>query len=713
MEYFEQQIRGRCAWLWIGGNSNTEIGVDLSVLLEELEEVWEEIEGNEAVEAVVLSSRSKHFVLDVDLRFFLEMRKLGEWERYGREMQRILLKIEECPKPTLAAIGGDCKGLGLELALACDYRLAVAEMDTCYSLPMVKLGLIPIGGGSQRLPRLIGVRKGLELLVSGSGINVYKAEELGLVDKLAHGHQLNLVAQQQVLELVGKRIVRSSKVSTWDKWMESTTLGRSMMMDEARQKVHLRTHGNYPAPLKIIDCVEMGYRYGVRAGYELEVRSMDEMVTHPISKQLLHTFLVVKAKQRNPLEGYAKEVGTIGIIGAGKMGQGIAQESLLKGFEVRLHDLSEQTLAQAQSHIWSYLAGLAEGRLLTAKKWVELMTNLQTVTHFGRFQNVDVVLESVFEHLDLKQQVLVECMEQLSANSIYAVNTTALAIGDIAQNAKDASRIIGMCYLPPILQSDLVEIIVTKNTAKWVIATAIELGIRQGKTPIVVKDTPGFYTTRILAVLLNEALLLLEEGGDILQVDEATKQLGFLKGVFELIDEIGIDVGAQMMSGQLLQFFRRRHIDRKISMGLLEMYDAGYRGAKNLNGFYSYHSKTGKRRVGVVDEDVYDFFGGIEKERIYFRTKLIRQRLMMAVINEAAYCLQEETLFSPEDGDIGAVLGLGFPAFRGGPFRYLDGLGIDKAVRRLEKLREGFGVRFTPAPIIKGMADRGENFYEL
>ncbi|MEZ4887715.1 MAG: 3-hydroxyacyl-CoA dehydrogenase NAD-binding domain-containing protein [Chitinophagales bacterium] len=710
MKYFELQIRGRCGWIWLGQSDANRHKV-LPELLKEWEKVWSIVEKNDAIEAVILSSRQKNFMVETDLGFLFDINELGVWKPYGRRIHKLLQKIEVCSKPVIAAINGDCKGIGFELALTCHYRLTVSNVDCFLLFSGAKLGLLPFGGATQRLPRLIGIRAALEMLVDSKEVNVYEAKAIGLVDQLVHPHQLELVAQQQALGLIGKSIVRKPKLSRWDRWMENTALGRSMMLDEARQKLHRYTYGNYPALLKIIECVEVGYMYDVKLGYELELKSMDEVVTHPITKQLINTYFAVKAKRENPLAKDVRSVRKLGIVGAGEMGEMIARESLLKGFEVVLNDLSEQTLSQSQARIWRLIAKMAKKRLLTPNKQAMLMTRLQTTTDYPILVGVDLVVQAVFENLDLKQQVLAESVSALSTHCIYAINTSAITISDVAQYAENPSQVIGMRYFSPILKSSLLEIVVTKLTAKWVIATAIDVGIRQGKTPIVVKDTPGFYTTRILAVLLNEALLLLEEGGDILQVDEAAKQLGFSKGVFELIDEMGIDVGAHIMSGTLLQFFRKRHENRHISMGLLDLYNAGYRGRKNLNGFYSYHSKTGKRRVGRVDEDVYDFFGGAAKERLLFKTKQIRQRLMMTVVNEAAYCLQEDTIFSPQDGDLGAILGLGFPAFTGGPFRYLDSLGAEKALKRLNKLQEKFGVRFTPAFIIEELAIRGETFY--
>ncbi|MFK7903882.1 MAG: 3-hydroxyacyl-CoA dehydrogenase NAD-binding domain-containing protein, partial [Chitinophagales bacterium] len=558
MKYFELQIRGRCAWIWL---EQLELAKEnlLPNLLAEWEEVLTSIELNDDIEAVVLSHRQKDFSVDIDWTFLFDIKELGVWEKHGRRIQGLLQRMETYPKPIVAAINGDCMGIGVELALVCDYRLATVRSDSIFSFPSVRLGLLPSGGGTQRLPRLVGVQAALEMLVLGEEVNVYKAERMGLVDKLVHPYQLELVAQQQALELVGKKIVRHSKLSALDKWKESTSIGRSMILDRARQKVHQYAYGNYPALLKIIECVAMGYKYGVRAGYELEIKGMDEMVTHPIAKQLIRTFFAVKEKKKNPLANQVRPVSKIGIIGSGKMGENIARQSLVQGFEVILSDLSEQTLAQVQARIWRHLADLSKKRFISAKKQGEWMTNLQTTTDYEGFEGVGMVLEAVFEDIDLKRQVLSDCMEYLPSNGIYAINTSSISISNIAVHAKNPSQVIGMCYFPPILKSSLLEIVVTQHTAKSVIATAIDVGIRQGKVPIVVKDSPGFYTTRLLAVLLNEALLLLEEGGDILQVDEAAKQLGFSKGVFELIDEVGIDVGGYIMSGTLLQFLRKRH----------------------------------------------------------------------------------------------------------------------------------------------------------
>ncbi len=420
MKYFELQIRGRCAWIWL---EQLELAKEnlLPNLLAEWEEVLTLIELNDDVEAVVLSHRQKDFAVDIDWTFLFDIKELGVWEKYGRRIQELLQRMENYPKPLVAAINGDCMGIGIELALVCDYRLATVRSDSIFSFPSVRLGLLPTGGASQRLPRLVGIRRALEMLVMGEEVNVYGAERMGLVDKLVHPYQLELAAQQQALELVGKKIVRHSKLSALEKLKEGTAIGRSMILDRARQQVHQYAYGNYPALLKIIECVAMGYKYGVRAGYELEIKGMDEMVTHPIAKQLIRNFFAVRDKRKNPLANHARAVSKIGIIGSGKMGENVARQSLEQGFEVVLSDLSEQTLAQAQARIWKYLAGLTKKRFISAKKQGQLMTNLQAVTDCHGFEGVEMVLESVFEDLDLKRQILSDCMEYLPPNGIYAV----------------------------------------------------------------------------------------------------------------------------------------------------------------------------------------------------------------------------------------------------------------------------------------------------
>ncbi len=319
----------------------------------------------------------------------------------------------------------------------------------------------------------------------------------------------------------------------------------------------------------------------------------------------------------------------------------------------------------------------------------------------------------MFEDLEIKQKVLAETEAAVRDDCIFASNTSSLPITQIAANAKHPERVLGMHYFSPVPKMPLLEIIVTEKTADWATATARQVGIRQGKTVIVVNDGPGFYTTRILSPMLNEALLLLEEGGEIRHIDRVMKRFGFPVGPITLIDEVGIDVGTHV-SEVLGKLFSDRGVTPSDVMK--KMSDAGFKGRKNKKGFYHYHDRVsgfqkllGKKKK-EVNSAVYRFFGGQHRKKL--DEKDIQNRLSLVMINEAAHCLQEGILSTPRDGDVGAIFGLGFPPFLGGPFRYLDRITVAAALKMLEDLEQIHGARFTPARIIRDYARQNKKFYD-
>jgi 3-hydroxyacyl-CoA dehydrogenase / enoyl-CoA hydratase / 3-hydroxybutyryl-CoA epimerase len=327
-------------------------------------------------------------------------------------------------------------------------------------------------------------------------------------------------------------------------------------------------------------------------------------------------------------------------------------------------------------------------------------------TDYRGFEKADLIIEAVFEDLELKRKILAETEASIKEDAIFASNTSSLPIGGIAAGARRPEQVIGMHYFSPVPRMPLLEIIVTEKTADWVRATALDVGIRQGKTVIIVNDGPGFYTTRILAPLLNEALEILAEGGDIKEIDRAMRQFGYPVGPIALLDEVGIDVGAHV-SKVLSPLFAARGAQPNTAMERL--FQAGYKGRKNNRGFYLYGDQSGKEKKKGVNEDIYSFFGGTKRKK--FDVPEIQKRLSLAMINEAALCLQEGILQSPWDGDIGAVFGLGFPPFLGGPFRYIDSLGLPKIISLMEELEKQYGARFTPAPILRDRNAKNQRFY--
>ena len=447
----------------------------------------------------------------------------------------------------------------------------------------------------------------------------------------------------------------------------------------------------------------------LKKGYAAEVEKFEELILTPVSRQLINIFFAMTDKKKNPYdEKIIKKVHRMGLIGAGFMGAGIAEVSMNDEMHVLLKDINQDMISSAFKTIYNSYNKLVSKKAMTKIEMEEKMALLSGSLHYEDLDNQEIIIEAVFEDLKLKQNILKDVENNAKPNTIFASNTSALPLRHIAANAKNPELVIGMHYFSPVPKMPLLEIVKTDKTADWVIATCYDVGVRQGKTVIVVKDGPGFYTTRILAPLMNEAQLLLDEGGDILQIDKEMNLFGFPVGPITLADEVGIDVGAHIMGGELMDELLASRPKFKVSKTLLDVSKAGYKGRKNKKGFYKYDEK-GKKVSGQVDAEIYSFYGG--NSRTKMDANDIHMRCGFAMINEAALCLQEGIIESPLDGDIGAVFGLGFPPFRGGPFRYIDELGAQKAVDILNDLTARFGERFEPAQILLDYAKNGKKFY--
>ncbi len=717
----EKNPNGVCTiWMDQKNEKINKIGPDLIGLFEE---VFAELDTDDSIKAFVLSSKKKDFIAGADIEAFQKVEKPGDWKPIAQKGHQILNKIEASKKPIVAAIQGNCLGAGLEIAMACQARICSDDKSTKMALPEVKLGLLPGGGGTQRLPRLVGLQAALDMMLTGKNVFPYPAYKMGLVDKVVHVSALQNAAQKMALELVGKPIKRErnefnlntvkagfpaiQKVLT--NMVLEAPLVNKIVFDQAKKMVDKQAHGNYPAPYKIMECVEIGWNQGMQKGLEAEIEKFEELILSPVSRQLINIFFAMTEKKKNPYgEDKVKHVHRLGMIGAGFMGSGIAEVSIDGDMHVLLKDVNQDMINSAYKTIYGDYNKKVSKKAMTKIELEEKMAMLQGSLNYEDLDNQEIIIEAVFEDLNLKKRIIADVEANAKENTIFASNTSALPISEIAANAKHPELVIGMHYFSPVPKMPLLEIIKTDKTADWVIATCYDVGVRQGKTNIVVHDGPGFYTTRILAPLMNEAQLLLDEGGDILQIDKEMNLFGYPVGPITLADEVGIDVGAHIMSGELMQDLLKTRPDFKISKTLLEISKAGYKGRKNKKGFYQYDEK-GKKMYGKVDADIYSFYGGPARKK--FDANEIQMRCGMAMVNEAALCLQEGIIENPLDGDIGAVFGLGFPPFRGGPFRYMDSLGAQKTVDILRDLAAKYGARFEPAQIIVDYANAGKKFY--
>ena len=690
---------------------DTSVNVLSRESLADLQSALDQILRDPKVRACVLTSEKKdNFLAGADLGQLAEVTSAKEAEKFSRRGQDILNRIANGPIPFVAAVHGMALGGGLEVILACHSRIATDDPKTVFALPEVQLGLLPAAGGTQRLPRLIGLSQALPLMLSGSRVRAKKALKLGLVDQLVARENLLETAVKRAILLVEKnrwRSVKNTRLSKLDRLLPLPIV-RSLLLKKTREQVLRKTRGKYPAPLSILKCVEAGLNEGIDRGLAKEAELFGKLVVSPESKNLVWIFHASRELKKLP-QGMPSptEVKKLAVIGAGLMGEGIASVSLPLN-DVILKDLTDKAVGRAKESIRTQLTKRVQSGSLTLADEVQQLTRLMCVTDMSALKESELVIEAVFEDLALKRKVLNDVEKVIAPSAVFASNTSALPISKIAEQAKHPERILGMHYFSPVPKMPLLEIVVMPKTSKEAIATAQSYGIAQGKTVIVVKDGPGFYTTRILAPLLNESMLLLEEGASVEAIDNALKNFGFPVGPIALLDEVGIDVGAHV-AHDLGEAFGKRW--GKASGALNLLIDAGYKGKKCGKGFYVYSESGRKKSKKEVDPKIYGFFGG--KARLTMDAHEIAERVAFMMINEAVYCLQEEVILNAHDGDIGAIMGLGFPPFLGGPFHYLDQLGLPAAVARMKELSKKFGPRFEPAPLLEEKSKKNGRFYEI
>ncbi len=678
---------------------------------EELTQVIADVDRDAAVRACVLmSGKTDSFVVGADIEQFLEFRREIDAAGASQLGQDVLNALAALRVPVVAAIHGACLGGGLELALACSYRICTSHEKTLLAVPEVQLGLLPGMGGTQRLPRLIGLQAALDMILTGKNVRARKALQLGLVDEMVHPAILREIALARARELAGgeRRPARRGRgAGATGLLLDTNFAGRSVVFRKARENVLAKTHGHFPAPLAALDVVRAGLERGMAAGLREESRRFGELAMTGVSRELIFLFFATNALKKDvgvePPAPPPVHVRKLGVLGAGFMGAGIAGIAAQHGTVVRLKDTDAGRVGRGLASVRSVLSERLTRRHITRQQFADQLILVSGTTDYTGFGNTDLVIEAVFEDLDLKHRVLREVEAALAPDAVYASNTSTIPIAEIAAAASRPERVLGMHFFSPVHRMPLLEVIATERTAKQAVVTAVDYGRKLGKTVIVVRDGPGFYTTRALSAYINEAGLLLDENVAIEQIDRAMVEFGFPVGPITLLDEVGIDVGGKV--GLVLsQAFGHRMAP---SHALRRVVDSGRTGRKGGAGFYRY-DKRGKK--GAVDASVYDLIGE-GRQRMPLPTREIVERCTLAMVNEAVHCLQEGILRSPRDGDIGAVFGIGFPPFHGGPFRYIDSLGADEVVRRLDDLHARFAPRFAAAELLLDMVRSRRRFY--
>lgn len=698
----------------------------------EFEQLFKQVQNDPRVKAiVVISSKPDNFIAGADIQMLASAKTTDEVRELSVGGQRMFNEIENSKKPVIAAINGSCLGGGLEAALACHYRIASESPKTALALPEVQLGLLPGAGGTQRLPRLVGLQAALDMILTGKNIKPSKAIRMGLVDQVADPNALEPAAIQAALNLAKGEKPKRKEKGLVNKLLEDTPVGRKIVLDKAKQMVEKQTKGHYPAPLAILKVIETGLNEGFEKGLQKEAEEFSKLAHTPESKALVSIFFAQTALKKNRYGKPANDIKKIAMLGAGLMGAGITQVSAQKaGYQVVLYDRDQKGIARGEKQVYTNLNSAVKKKNMTSFERDSIMSRILGFTDNtpgleNNFKNVDLIIEAVPEDLALKHRVLSRFEALVPDHCVIASNTSALPISQIAAGLKRPERVIGMHYFSPVEKMPLLEIITTDKTSKEASAVAVEAGLRQGKVVIVVKDGPGFYTTRILSPMMVEAMRLLQHGVDIQELDKSLRDFGFPVGPVTLMDEVGIDVGKHV-SSELIEAFGERM--GGADTALMEKFLAkGWLGRKSGKGFFVYTEE--KKPKGLLqkilspltkapkkplnEEAVALLKSSVTSPKTFDKTEL-QHRMVFRFVNEAVLCLQEGILETPAEGDIGAIFGLGFPPFLGGPFRYLDRIGAKKAVEIMEQLHRSSGGEkcFEPAELLKKHARDGTTFHK-
>jgi 3-hydroxyacyl-CoA dehydrogenase / enoyl-CoA hydratase / 3-hydroxybutyryl-CoA epimerase len=605
--------------------------------------------------------------------------------------QAVFLRLDRLPVPTVAAIDGICLGGGLELSLACDVRIASDRRETKLGLPEVRLGIIPGWGGTTRLPRVIGLSDALGMILTGTNVSARKAQRIGLIAERMHAAVLYDRARALALELAEGGKAPKAKKPVIKRALDGTPIGRRVVLRQARKQVLKETKGHYPAPLAALDVVRRSHRLPLEAGLAVEAEAVARLAVGDVSKNLIHVFhLLETAKKAGPQGVEPRPVARVAVLGAGVMGGGIAQLLAYRDLDVRLKDINSDALGLGLRHAREMFERLVRRGRMEKREVEQRMDAIAPTLDYSGFGTVDLVIEAVVERMDVKKQVLREAESNVREGCVLTTNTSSLSVSEMQAALERPADFAGMHFFNPVHRMPLVEVIRGDQTSDEAVATVLGLTRRLDKTPVVVKDGPGFLVNRILAPYLNEAGWLLAEGASIEQVDRTLRRFGMPMGPLRLLDEVGLDV-ARHAGAVMANAFGER-LSAPPPMTALSNVDL--LGRKGGRGFYNYQDG---REKGINEEIYTRLAGALPEERRSFDEQEILDRTLLAMVNEAARILDEGIVTTAGDVDLGMITGTGFPPFRGGLLRWADTLGMDSVRQRLQRLEAAHGARFTPA----------------
>ena len=618
--------------------------------------------------------------------------KGADLQRFLELGQGVFNHIAALKVPTVAAIHGVCLGGGCELALACDYRIATPDRVTKIGLPETKLGILPAWGGSTRLPRLVGVIRALDIILAGKTPAAKQALRYGMIDA---------IAPKELLLAAALKFVRRGQALRRTVWWHRPLLNQliaRLIAPRVRAKVTRTTRGHYPAVLAAAEVVMAAPRSSVEESLGHERDAVIKLIETDACQNLVRLFFMGERVRKS--DGpKAKPVKCAAVIGAGIMGAGIAQWLSSRGVRVILRDVNAKAIAAGLERIRKLFG---ERRIFTEKEARDGVDRISPASGDVPLDHTDVVIEAAVEKMEAKKQIFAKLDAQATnTDTLLATNTSALSLAEIAGATKNPGRVVGFHFFNPVHKMQLVEVVKGPQTSPETVQRAAQFARQIGKLPVVVQDSPGFLVNRILVPYLLEAGLLFESGSSATDIDEAMLDFGMPMGPLRLIDEIGVDIAADVAATLAAKFSDRLRVPEMLA----KMVTAGWLGRKSGRGFYIYSGKK------TAPHGELSSFCRDRVAATLSRAEL-QQRLALLLVNEAARCVEEKIATGPDMVDFAMVMGTGFAPFRGGPLRYAEAFGLRRVVAELERLRTVAGPRFVRCDLLERLAAEGGHFYE-
>jgi len=654
--------------------------------LDELNEHLDFVENESSLRGLIITSAKKSiFVAGADLKTLLKLAQTGDLHAFIAEGQRILNRFAELRIPTAAAIHGACAGGGYEITLACDYRVASDDPSTRIGLPETTLGLIPAWGGCTRLPRLIGADKAADAILKGRLYSAQEALKLGLVDEVASRDQLVDVARKKLRD--GKR--KPSPAPKID------------------QEIPVPRNHN-PAPARALEVIKKGLFASTQQSLAFELDAIVDLGKTESTQNLIRNFFLAEKYKKGSAKIPAQKVVHAAVIGAGVMGSGIAQWLSSRGVTVILRDIAREQIDRGLANIEKTYADAVKRGLMSGEKAREGRARIVASTAPMELRDVQFVIEAASEKVEIKKEIFRELAMQAGPKTIIATNTSALSVSELADGTVSPEHVIGLHFFNPVSRMKLVEVVVAKQTSEEARERSLAFARQIGKLPVIVRDSPGFLVNRVLFPYLLDAAELFENGVNADKIDNALLQWGMPMGPLRLIDEVGVDIAVDIGNTLQAAYGRRDHVPG----ALLWLRDGGMLGRKTGAGFYKYEAKTQTPNDALEKWRRSNASSPSSKQTsTEGDASTLSHRLIFLMVNEAARCVEEKVVDSPEDADYGMILGTGFAPFRGGPLRFAQHFGLKKIVEEMERLAQG-EEKFAPCEILKKHAREGTQFYE-